>query len=76
MTKLPNIKPFRQRYNELEKLANSEIFKDPNKAKDISREHNKIKNVIDTFFEVESCIQSIEESKDLLDDPEFASEAS
>ena len=39
MIELPNIDPFRQRYNELEeKLSDPTIFKDPETAKDISRE--------------------------------------
>ena len=72
MIDLPNIDPFRQRYNELEeKLADPAIFKDPDTAKDVSRENSRIKSIISLFDEVQSCIDSIEESRELLQDIEF-----
>jgi peptide chain release factor 1 len=72
MIDLPNIDPFRQRYNELEeKLADPAIFKDPDVAKEVSREHNRIKSIINLFDEVQSCVNSIEESRELLSDIEF-----
>ncbi len=76
MIDLPNIEPFRQRYNELEKkLADPDIFKDPFKAKKISREHNRIKSIINLFDEIQNCLKSIEESKELLNDEEFENTA-
>lgn len=72
MVDLPNIEPFLQRYNELEsKLADPAVFKDQELATKISREHNKIKLLLEQFKEINDCLQAIEESKELLKEIEF-----
>ena len=44
MNILPDIDPFRQRYNELEaQLSNPDIFKDGKLATELSKEHSRIK---------------------------------
>ena len=48
MDNLPNIEPFRQRYNELETiLSDAEIFKDPIQASKLSREHGRLKLILE-----------------------------
>ena len=76
MVDLPNIEPFLQRYNELEsKLADPAIFKDQELATKISREHNRIKIILEQFKEVDECQKAIEDSRDLLKEVEFAETA-
>ena len=76
MDDLPNIQPFLQRYNELEsKLANPDIFKDQDLATKLSREHNRIKVILDKHKELKDCEFAISESSELLNDPEFADTA-
>ncbi len=76
MVDLPNIEPFLQRYNELEvKLSDPKVFKDQYLAKEISREHSRIKNIIEIHDEIKAGLTAIEESTELLNDPEFADTA-
>ena len=73
MVELPNIKPFLKRQKELEdKLANPDLFKDAESASVISREHNRVKNIIDLHKSIETSLIEIKGSEELLDDPEFA----
>jgi peptide chain release factor 1 len=76
MVDLPNIEPFLQRYNELEsKLADPAIFKDQELATKISRDHNRIKVILEQFREIDECQKAIAESKELLIEVEFAETA-
>ena len=76
MIELPNIDPFRQRYNELEsKLADPSVFKDQELATKISREHSKIKVILEQFKEISICQKAIEDAKELINEPEFAETA-
>ena len=44
MENLPKVDSFRQRYNAIElELSDPDIFKDAEKAKSLSREHNHIR---------------------------------
>ena len=48
MENLPNIEPFRSRFNELEQqLSLPETFKDNQKASELSREHRRIKKILE-----------------------------
>ncbi len=72
MVDLPNIEPFQQRYNEIEKiLADPEIFKNQDLAKRYSREHSKLKEILEIYENILGCLDGINESKDLINDPEF-----
>ncbi|MDB0031400.1 peptide chain release factor 1 [Opitutales bacterium] len=76
MVDLPNIEPFLQRYNELEsKLADPSVFKDQELATKISREHSKIKVILEQFEEISICQKAIEDAKELINEPEFAETA-
>jgi len=76
MVDLPNIKPFLKRFDELEiKIGNPDLFKDATSASIISREHNRIKNIIDLHQNIETSLTDIQQSTELLNDPEFAETA-
>ena len=73
---IPDIEPFRQRYNELEsQLSNPDVFKDALLSSSLSREHNRLKNIIETAEKLTAVNLEIVESKELLDDAEFADTA-
>ena len=72
MSKLPNIDPFRQRYNELElELADPDIFKDSEKASCVSREHNRVGEILKLHEIASVCLKEISDAEDMLNDPEL-----
>ena len=72
MHKLPNIDPFRQRYNELElELADPDIFKDSEKASRVSREHNRVGGNFKLHENASLCLKEIIDAQDMLNDPEL-----
>jgi len=76
MDLLPNIEPFRQRYNELEqKLSDPAVFKDASMASELSREHGRVKVIIETFESIKKLEEQVQESESLLSDEEFAETA-
>ena len=76
MENLPNIEPFRSRFNELEQqLSLPETFKDNQKASELSREHRRIKKILELSDHLESITDHIKQCKALLDDPEIMEEA-
>jgi peptide chain release factor 1 len=76
MNLLPNIEPFRQRYNELEqKLSDPAVFKDASMASELSREHGRVKVIIETFESIKELEEQVQESESLLSDEEFAETA-
>jgi peptide chain release factor 1 len=76
MNLLPNIEPFRQRYNELEsKLSDPTVFKDSGLASELSKEHRRVREIIETHESIEGLERQIKESESLLGDEEFAEAA-
>ncbi len=76
MNLLPNIDPFRQRYNELEEqLSDPIIFKDAVLAAELSRDHGRVKGIIEAFEEIKVLEAQLEEAEGLLSDEEFAEAA-
>jgi len=76
MNLLPNIEPFRQRYNELEnKLSDPTVFKDAALASELSREHRRVREIIETHESIQELEKQIKESESLLVDEEFAEAA-
>ena len=76
MNLLPNIEPFRQRYNELEsKLSDPTVFKDAVLASELSREHRRVREIIETHDRMMGLEGQIKESESLLGDEEFAEAA-
>ena len=76
MDNLPNIEPFRQRYNELESiLSDAEIFKDPIQASKLSREHGRLKLILECNQNILDHQCQITDTEELLDDEELAETA-
>ena len=73
MDLIPNIEPFRQRYNELEeRLSDPAVFKDAALATELSKDHSRVKEIIETFEAIMTLESQLQESKSLLEDEEFA----
>ena len=76
MVDLPNIEPFQQRFNEIESiLSDPEIFKNQELSKKYSKEHGKLKEILDIYEKINNCVKEISESRELLNDSEFADAA-
>jgi peptide chain release factor 1 len=73
---LPNIEPFRSRFNELEeKLSLPETFQDNQLATEISREHRRLKDILVLFDENINLEDQISQCISLIEDPEMEEEA-
>ncbi|MEC8243844.1 MAG: peptide chain release factor 1 [Verrucomicrobiota bacterium] len=73
---LPNIEPFRSRFNELEeKLSLPETFQDNQLATEISREHRRLKDMLVLFDENINLEDQISQCVSLIEDPEMGEEA-
>ena len=73
---LPNIEPFRSRFNELEeKLSLPETFQDNQLATEISREHRRLKDILVLFDENIILEDQISQCISLIEDPEMGEEA-
>ena len=58
MVDLPNIEPFQQRFNEIESiLSDPEIFKNQELSKKYSREHGKLKEILDIYEKINNCVK-------------------
>ena len=61
-----------ERYNELNHLLmDTELMSDPKRYAKIGKEHSKIQPTVETFQELKSVLQQLEEAKMLLEDPEM-----
>ena len=73
MNKLPDVEPFRQRYNELEiQLSDPEVFKKAHLASALSKEHNTLKSILSISDQLQSLETQLLQSQELLEDQEFA----
>jgi len=73
---LPNIEPFRSRFNELEeKLSLPETFQDNQLATEMSREHRRLKDILVLFDENIVLEDQISQCISLIEDPEMGEEA-
>lgn len=76
MNILPNIEPFRSHFNELEKkLSLPETFQDNQIASEISREHRRLRQILDLYDHIKILDKQILECESLIDDPEMGNEA-
>ena len=67
---LPNIEPFRSRFNELEeKLSLPETFQDNQLATELSREHRRLKNILELFDENSNLEDQKNQCDSLIEDP-------
>ena len=61
-----------ERYNELNHLLmDTELMSDPKRYAKIGKEHAKIQPTVETFQELKSVLQQLEEANMLLEDPEM-----
>jgi len=73
MENLPKVDPFRQRYNELElQLSDPSIFKDSHLASNISREHNRIQQILQLHSRAQLLSKEVDQLKELFDDPDLS----
>ena len=73
---LPNIEPFRSRFNELEeKLSLPETFQDNQLATELSREHRRLKNILELFDKNSNLEDQKNQCDSLIEDPEMGEEA-
>ena len=76
MEVLPNIEPFRSHFDELEKkLSLPETFQDNQLASDLSKEHRRLKQILDMYEKIQKFENQIIECESLMDDPEMGEEA-
>ena len=76
MDDLPNIEPFRSHFFELEKkLSLPETFQDNQLASDLSKEHRRLKQILDMYEKIQKFENQIVECESLMDDPEMGEEA-
>lgn len=73
---LPNIEPFRSRFNELEeKLSLPETFQNNQLATELSREHRRLKNILELFDKNSNLEDQKNQCDSLIEDPEMGEEA-
>lgn len=76
MLKLPDIEPFRQRFNEIEvQLANPEVFKDSRKASVLNRDHTRLRRIIDLYNESVRAHSEFVSTMELTTDEELGETA-
>lgn len=76
MDDLPNIEPFRSHFSELEKkLSLPETFKDNQLASELSREHRRLKEILEIYDEIVYLSSQVIDCESLIDDPEMGEEA-
>lgn len=72
---IPSLDPFRRRYAELEQLlGSSEVYQDPRKAAECSREHLKIKSILELEDRLNAISEEIRGSRELLDEGDLDDE--
>lgn len=71
MERLPDITPFRRRYEELdEKMATPDFFQDSRQAATLSREHQKLGEMLERYGRLERVRRDLEEGRELMSDPD------
>ena len=75
MQKIPSLAPYRQRFEELENiLGSSDVYSDPKKAAEYSREHQKIKEALDLEDRLKEIEQQISDNSEMLAEGELDEE--
>jgi peptide chain release factor 1 len=70
---LEKLKPFIEKYNEInKKLSSPEITQDIKQITKLSREAKHLEEIVNKTKEYENTLNTIEEAKSMLDDPEMA----
>lgn len=69
MNNLPDIEPFRKRYDELSALMSEpDFYSDQRRATNISREHQKLATLIEQSERLKKISEELSESRELLED--------
>lgn len=69
MEGLPHIEPFEKRYHDLDsQMAASDFYSDQRHAAAVSREHQKLHDLLDEYKNLQKILKNIDESKELLED--------
>jgi peptide chain release factor 1 len=69
MQKLPSLEPYRKRSAELEELlGSSDVYNDPRKAADLSREHQKIKEALELSDRIETIKSELADNEAIVAD--------
>ncbi len=75
MLKIPSLEPYRKRNTELEELlGSSEVYSDPRKAAELSREHNQIKEALELNERLEQIKTELTDNREMLQDAELDEE--
>jgi peptide chain release factor 1 len=70
MSRLPDIEPFKQRFEELKRhLLLPDFFSDRRKAAAISREHQKLSILLEKCSQYDQLLQDLNNNQQLIDDP-------
>ncbi len=71
MTSLPDIKPFRKRFEDIDaQMATPDFYQDARRAVDVTREHQHLSKLLALRSELEKKNQQIKENQSIVDDPE------
>ncbi len=69
MGSIPNIQPFRKRLEELDaRMARPDFFQDPQRAAELSREHQRMSRIVDLGNELEASRKALQENELLIND--------
>lgn len=69
MHKIPDIEPFKQKLSTLdEQMAAADFFSDAKKAKEVSREHQRLSSLIEKFEQYHRAEQQLLDNEELLKD--------
>jgi peptide chain release factor 1 len=75
MHTIPDIKPFRDKLEELDRImADPSFYSDQRKAAEVSREHQHVSQLIEKFESLRRAEQAIAENKQLLQDEALEAE--
>ena len=75
MHNIPDIEPFRKKFNELDlQMSEPEFFSNAQRASEVSREHQRLTSLIETFEAFHRIEKQIEDNETLLADSETEQE--
>ena len=61
-----------KRYNEInDELSNPDVFSDIKKMTELSKEKNRLEELVSTYSEYKNVLKGIEDDKDLIHDEEL-----
>ncbi len=70
MKSLPDINPFRKRFEEIDaQMAEPDFYQDARRAVDLTREHQNLSKLLALYSELENKGQQIKEIQAIVDDP-------